>query len=319
MSDSFEVTSGIAQGSHLGPLVFIFYFNDVNYTIKGPRLAYADDLKLFARVDSVDDAAALQRDLDSFASWCEVNRMVLNPRKCQVVTFCRKHFPITFDYCLGDSVVDRSNEVKDLGVLLDAKLTFNQHVSYITAKASRQLGLLIRLTRNFTSIQCLKSLYCSLVRSTLEYCSTVWNPHYNNAAYRLERIQRRFVRYALRLLPWRQPLELPPYENRCRLVQLDTLQLRRELARALTVSDILNARIDCPALLDKINLRAPTRRLRNSTTLQIPLRRTNYSANGALIGLQRAFNKVSSVSNLHLSRDVLRSKFMSMLRCLYRF
>ena len=236
LSDSIDATSGIAQGSHLGPLVFLFYFNDVNFTLVGPHLAYADDLKLFAEINSPGDAEALQRELDMFAGWCEVNRMVLNPGKCQVITFSRKHIPIPFNYHLGNSLVQRVDHVKDLGVILDSKLTFKQHISFITAKASRQLGLVIRMTRHFTDIYCLKTLYCSLVRSSLEYCSTIWTPHYNNAVYRLESIQRRFVRYALRLLPWRQPQQLPPYEDRCQLMHLDTLQLRRDLSRALTVS-----------------------------------------------------------------------------------
>ena len=160
--------SGIAQGSHLGPLVFLFYFNDVNFSLKCPRLAYADDLKLFSRVDSIADTAALQQQLDNFAQWCELNRMLLNPAKCSVVTFSRKHFPVHSDYHINGIQIPRAEYVKDLGVTLDKQLTFKLHISHIVSKASRQLGLLFRMTKGFTSIQCLKTLYCSLFRSTLE-------------------------------------------------------------------------------------------------------------------------------------------------------
>lgn len=101
-------------------------------------------------------------------------------------------------------------------------------------------------------------------------------------------------------------------------MELETLQLRRDLARALTVSDLLTGRIDCPALRDKIELIAPARQLRHTPAIQIPLRRTNYSANGAIVGLKRAFNKVSCVFNVNLSRDVLRSKFLSVLKRVFR-
>lgn len=171
------------------------------------------------------------------------------------------------------------------------------------------------MTRKFTDIYCLKTL---LVRSTLEYCSTVWSPHYNNAVCRLESIQRRFVRYALRQLPWTNPLQLPPYEQRCRLIDLDTLQLRRNLARAMTSADVLLGRIDCPDLRNQIQLRVPTRQLRHTPALEVPFRRTNYSANGAINGLKRAFNKVSSVFSLDVSRTTLRFKFVSLLRSLLR-
>lgn len=243
--------------------------------------------------------------------------MVLNPGKCQAISFSRKHFPVIYDYRLGDTLVERVSHVKDLGVILDTKLTYKQHLSFIIAKASRQLGLVIRMTRNFTDIYCLKTLYCSLVRSTLEYCSTVWPPHYNNAVYRLEGIQRRFVRYALRQLPWSQPMQLPPYEQRCRLIDLDTLQLRRDLARAMTAADVLAGRIDCPALRSQIQLREPTRLLRHTPALAVSFSRTNYSANGAINGLKRAFNKVSSVFSFNVSRSTLRFKFVSLLRTLF--
>ena len=199
-------------------------------------------------------------------------------------------------------------------MLLDEKLTFKQHVSFIVAKASRQLGLIFRMTRDFKNIHCLVTLYCSLVRSSLEYCSTVWIPHYNNAIHRIEKIQRRFVRYALRTLPWRQPMRNTRYEDRCQLLQIDTLQLRRETARAMLVSDMLTSRVYCPAILRQINLNAPTRTLRRMPALLLPFRRTNYSSNSAIIGIQRAFNRVSQAFDYHLSFSVIRSKFLLLFR-----
>ena len=313
-SDSFPATSGIAQGSHLGPLLFLLYFNDVNNSLKCPRLSFADDLKLFNKIKNDADTRFLQQQIDVFVHWCKLNRMVLNPSKCSVISFTRKKQPIHFDYNLNGIQIQRVANVKDLGVILDAKLTFKQHISFIVAKASRQMGLIMRMTRDFKNIQCLVTLYCSLVRSSLEYCSVVWLPYYNNAIHRIESIQRRFVRYALRLLPWRQPMRNTRYEDRCQLLRIDTLQVRRETARALVVSDVLSFRIDCPAILRQININAPTRTLRRSNMLSLPFRRTNYSAHSAIIGLQRAFNRVSSVFDFHLTNRVLRAKFVSMFR-----
>ena len=314
LSEPFPATSGIAQGSHLGPLIFLLYFNDVNNSLECPRLAFADDLKLFSKISDSADASSLQEQLNNFSSWCDTNCMTLNPSKCTVITFTRKKQPLHFDYTLNGMPLQRADYVKDLGVLLDTKLTFKQHVSFIVAKASRQLGLVMRMTRDFRDIQCLITLYQSLVRSSLEYCSAVWFPYYNNAIDRIESIQRRFVRYALRLLPWRQPMHDTRYEDRCQLLHIDTLQLRRETARAMVVSDVLTSRIDCPAILGQINLHVPPRSSRRMPSLHLPLRRTNYSANSAIIGLQRAFNRVSSVFDFHLSYPVLRSKFVLMFR-----
>lgn len=310
----FQAWSGIAQGSHLGPLVFLLYFNDSSLALPSLCLSYADDLKLFLRINSIADAQLLQTALTSFATWCHTNRMVLNPKKCCVISFSRKKKPITFDYRLQNEVVPRESCVKDLGVLLDSEMTFKHHVSSIVDKASRQLGFIFRTTKRFTDIYCLKALFCSLVRSTLEYSSAVWSPYYQNGVKRIEDVQRRFIRFALRRLPWNDPFRLPSYESRCRLIHLDNLEVRRNVARALVVADCLASRLDCPALLQRINLHVPSRPLRDSTLIRLPFHRTNYCMYGAFSGILRVFNRVSSHFDFSLSRDALKHRFFTHFR-----
>lgn len=135
-SDSFHATSGIPQGSHLGPVIFLLYFNDVHYVLKAPRLSYADDLKLFLRIRSTADCLYLQQQLDLFASWCSLNGMVVNPTKCSIITFSRKKRSIAFPYSLLGTSLERVDHIKDLGVFLDSQLSFKQHISYTVSKAS---------------------------------------------------------------------------------------------------------------------------------------------------------------------------------------
>lgn len=178
-------------------------------------------------------------------------------------------------------------------------------------KASRTLGFIFRIAKDFTSVYCLKSLYCSLVRSILEYCSVVWHPYYQNGIERIESVQRRFLRYALRRLPWRDPHRLPNYISRCRLIHLDTLQVRRNVSRSLFIADVLQGRIDCSAILEAVNLNVRPRALRNNSMLRLPFRRTNYGLNSALLGIQRTFNRVASVFDFNLSRENVRRSFFS--------
>lgn len=308
---SFMSTSGIPQGSHLGPLIFLLFFNDVHRQIKVPRLSYADDLKIFLEIHSIEDCDLLQQQLSSFADWCTINRMIVNPTKCSVITFSRKRSPIHFSYQLMGAEIERVDHVKDLGVVLDTTLTFNQHVSYVVGKASRVLGCIFRIAKNFTDVYCLKSLYCSLSRSVLEYCSEVWSPNYSNGVERIESVQRRFLRFALRRLPWRDPFRLPSYENRCRLIDLEPLHVRRNTARALFIADSLQGRLDCPTILEQININVAPRTLRNNLMLRLPLRRTNYSMHGAINGLQRTFNRIASEFDFGTPRRTLRRRFSS--------
>lgn len=314
LSTSFPVHSGIPQGSHLGPLIFLLYFNDINFLLKSHRLSFADDLKIYLQIKTESDVLVLQDDLETIQTWCEINSMILNPKKCTFVTFSRKTTPIYFNYSLLNTSIPRENQVKDLGVILDSKLTYKAHMSYVISKASRNLGFIFRAAKDFRDIHCLKSLYCSLVRSVLEYASPVWNPHFQNGVERIESVQRRFIRYALRRLPWRDPQQLPSYEHRCQLIRMDTLATRREAAKALVVADLLTNRIDCPPLLADIQIQARSRVLRTSSLLRIPHRRTVYAANSGIIALQRAFNRVSSAFDFDISRDTLRRHFLLELR-----
>jgi hypothetical protein len=86
---------------------------------------------------------------------------------------------------------------------MDEKMTFSEHVDVMVAKAFAMLGFIRRLSLDFRDPHTLKSLFTSLVRPKLEYPSCVWNPFYDVRVDRVERVQRRFIRYALRGLGWR--------------------------------------------------------------------------------------------------------------------
>ena len=77
LSDPFEATSGVPQGSHLGPLLFILSINDVNSIIKNSNfLIYADDMKIFKKVEGINDCTLLQMDLKAFEFWCAKNSYI---------------------------------------------------------------------------------------------------------------------------------------------------------------------------------------------------------------------------------------------------
>ena len=87
-SQPYSVTSGVPQGSHLGPLLFLIFFNDVVSVIKHSKCAlYADDLKLYREVKSLEDSAKLQRDLTAISQWCTDNFLCLNVGKCATISF----------------------------------------------------------------------------------------------------------------------------------------------------------------------------------------------------------------------------------------
>lgn len=168
VSEPFSSSSGVPQGSNLGPLLFILFFNDVA-ALLGARckLVYADDLKLYIVVSTLEDCHQLQRLLDLFVEWCCRNKPTISISKCVVMTFHRIKNPIIFDYNIDGVSLQRVDRVKDLGVILDPKLDFRLHYQEIISKANRQLGFISKIAKDFTDPHCLKSLYCSLVRPIL--------------------------------------------------------------------------------------------------------------------------------------------------------
>jgi hypothetical protein len=175
-SEPFVVTSGVPQGSHLGPLFFLLFINDITKHINSQCLLYADDLKIFRQITNVGDCLILQKDLDELMSWCDSNRLHLNLNKCFTITFHRTVNPIVYNYKLGDHTVEHTQTIKDLGVIMDSSLNFSQHISSVVQQSFKLLGFIRRVSQQFNNESVIVGLFTSLVRSRLEYASPVWSP-----------------------------------------------------------------------------------------------------------------------------------------------
>jgi hypothetical protein len=136
---------------------------------------FSDDIKIFRPVYSPQDCYLLQSDINSVQGWCTANCMKLNIGKTKVISFSRKTNALIYDYKLCQSPITRAHSIKDLGVYIDNKLHFHDHVNYIFSQSTRLLKLIRNITFNFSSIESILKLYIALVRSNLEYASVVWN------------------------------------------------------------------------------------------------------------------------------------------------
>ena len=195
-SESIPVTSGVPQGSVLGPILFLIYINDLPDEVCSQVRLFADDTALYLTMESEDSGPTLQSDLDILSMWETRWDMEFNPSKCQVVHVAGSKRPVKRDYILHGQVLESVTCAKYLGVDISGSLTWNSHIDRITGSANRTLGFVRRNIKTRMS-KVRETAYNTLVRPQLEYASAVWDPHNKNRISQIEQVQRRAARWTV--------------------------------------------------------------------------------------------------------------------------
>ena len=138
MSTWSTISSGIPQGSVLGPTFFVVFINDIPDSINSTVNIFADDTKLFRSVTSEEEHVVLQSDLDMLADWSETWQLKFNASKCKVLHIGQHD--TNYEYYLGNSKLENTTMEKDLGVIMDEELKFHNHVAQAAKKASGVLA-----------------------------------------------------------------------------------------------------------------------------------------------------------------------------------
>lgn len=274
-SSVFVPTSGVPQGSNLGPLLFVLFLNDLLLKFNCPILAYADDIKIYSEITSVEDSSLLQDNLDVLVRWCEDSKLKLNIDKCCVVIYTRSSTICNASYHMNGTYLNVVAEVKDLGVLFDSTLTFKAHVSEVCSAALRSLGFVMRVSRYFNDTRVLKSLYFSFVLSKIEYASLIWYPLYASDSIPLDRIHRRFLKYLTFKTTGDYPERGMAQDVLLAEHSMMSLRDRRDTICTKFVSKLVDNTIDCPFLLGRMDFLVPRINARHESTFRVPFARTN--------------------------------------------
>ena len=206
-SDILPVSSGVPQGSILGPVLFVIFINDlISEVTPGTNIMlYADDTKIWRRIDCMNDHISLQKSIDALYDWSVRNMMNFHPSKCQVLSVSSNlsHFDNPFSnlpyfkffYSLGGTNLEYVVSQRDLGITVTSTLEFNTHVESLLSSMVFKFNLLRRTCYFLKRSSYKKTLYLSMVRSLIEHCNQIWSNVNVGSLKNLEKLQKRAVKW----------------------------------------------------------------------------------------------------------------------------
>ena len=155
---------------------------------------FADDTKCFMHICTTSDYIALQEDIIALFTWSRETDLNFNLKKFVHLLFKCK---LETTYTISDITIPHNDSHKDLGLILSENLSWDKRYKSISARAYKVLGLIRRTIASTHSTSTLVTLYISMVRSQLLYCTQLWRPHLMKDILTLEQIQRRATKYLL--------------------------------------------------------------------------------------------------------------------------
>ena len=191
-----RITCDVPQGSILGPLLFLLYIHGLgNICSSTTSILFADDTNIFKMGNNLKEMEdELNSELSKISIWLKANKLPLNIGKH--ISWC---FPIR-----GESIMiwtlrlmklrlRKLKKTKFLGVIIDNKLTWKDHVAHVASKVSRGMGMIIK-ARNYLNRKGLLTFYYTFVYPYLTYCNHIWWNIYQSNLKRLCVLQNKIVR-----------------------------------------------------------------------------------------------------------------------------
>ena len=195
-SSTKVITCSVPQVSILGPLLFLLYINDLyNICSTSIPILYADDTNLFYKGKDIDTLVSyINMELKNISTWLNVNRLSLNIKKTHFMFFRKqRNKKCDLKIQIDGSEIDQVERTKFLGVVIDQNLNWKEHVSLISRKVSRSIGMIVK-AKHCLNRDALLTLYNSFIYPYITFCNQVWGCTYNSTLKRLFILQKKSLR-----------------------------------------------------------------------------------------------------------------------------
>ena len=228
-SNYLNITTGVPQGSVLGPLLFLIYINDIARVSKLFSIfLFADDTTI---LDTDKDLPILVTRLNCellvLDKWFKANKLSVNTEKTKYIIFGedRRHTPkITTEILINGQILEKVSSIKFLGVDIDSNLGWKTHINRIQNKVASVIGILSKIRHKISKAAALL-IYDALINSHLNYCSLVWATGYKSSLHRLYILQKRALKICLKVNKFTDTNTLFVTANRPSINEIYTIQL----------------------------------------------------------------------------------------------
>ena len=303
-SKSAPVTSGVPQGSVLGPPLFLYYINDIAESLSSTVRLFADDTIAYLTIKNTKDAKVLQEDIKKLENWENKWLMEFHPQKCEVLSITKNRNTINHPYTLHGHLLKHADCAKYLGVTISKDFRWATHIDNITTKASKSLGFSKRnLQVSSPSIK--ERAYKALVRPHLEYCPCIWDPFTSKEIDKIEMVQRRSARYVLNRYH-----NTSSVNEMLRELKWPSLQDRRQHARLTMLYKVTNNLVETPRLAAKFIPVQRRSRHQNEKAYQIPETPKNYIKESFIPRTIRVWNYLPNNIVTAKSIDIFRQRLL---------